>query len=310
MKYYKSITLIFFTLTFLSCNTRKEYHVTEKYEIQTKSGKEYFLEVTLPVTYGYQVIDSFEVNGVDDYSIDSKDEFQTFNSKITGNGDVITTSIEYNVLINKKISYWESSLDDNFLLPTKYIDSDHQSIAKLAQSLKSDDEYKTAKNISEYVSRNIAWNKEIKINSNLRKASEILECKNGVCRDFSVLSVALLRASGIPSKSISGLSLRYLKRENPWDSSGISHAWVEFYVNGSWHFDDPSWSFLLFKNFYFDKPDTYHLSYGSEIDYKTNTENLNKNDYKVFNMSAPIRFTVWTKDKDASVTPSVYIKEK
>ena len=70
-------------------------------------------------------------------------------------------------------------------------------------------------------------------------ALEAWNQKSGVCQDFAHLSLALLRAAGIPARYVSG----YL---HPDGSAGIgapvsgaSHAWIEAYL-GEWCSIDPT----------------------------------------------------------------------
>lgn len=60
----------------------------------------------------------------------------------------------------------------------------------------------------------------------LRDAKEILETKEGVCRDYATLTAALLRASGIPTRVASGLILE--------DEKYYYHAWVEVWDGFHW----------------------------------------------------------------------------
>ncbi|MCX8052365.1 MAG: transglutaminase-like domain-containing protein, partial [Armatimonadetes bacterium] len=58
-----------------------------------------------------------------------------------------------------------------------------------------------------------------------RSASDVLESKIGVCRDYATLFAAMARAVGVPSKVVSGLL--YL------NDGFYYHAWVECWV-GEW----------------------------------------------------------------------------
>lgn len=61
----------------------------------------------------------------------------------------------------------------------------------------------------------------------LRDASEVLETKEGVCRDYAILTATLCRAAGIPTKLASGLvSL---------DGRFYYHAWVEVWDGNAWY---------------------------------------------------------------------------
>lgn len=60
----------------------------------------------------------------------------------------------------------------------------------------------------------------------LRDAGEVLKTKEGVCRDYAVLTAALLRAAGVPTRLVSGLvSL---------DGTFYYHAWCEVWDGARW----------------------------------------------------------------------------
>jgi transglutaminase-like putative cysteine protease len=68
-------------------------------------------------------------------------------------------------------------------------------------------------------------------------AVEAFEAQHGVCQDYAHLTLALLRAIGIPARYVSG----YLhpRKDAPKGEivSGESHAWVEAWVGEWWGFD-------------------------------------------------------------------------
>jgi transglutaminase-like putative cysteine protease len=60
----------------------------------------------------------------------------------------------------------------------------------------------------------------------LRDAGEVLKTKEGVCRDYAVLTAAILRAGKVPSRLASGLL--YM------DGQYFYHAWVEVWDGTHW----------------------------------------------------------------------------
>lgn len=60
----------------------------------------------------------------------------------------------------------------------------------------------------------------------LRDAYEVFETKEGVCRDYAVLTAALMRAAGIPTRLATGLVT--------WDGTFYYHAWVEVWDGSAW----------------------------------------------------------------------------
>ena len=68
-------------------------------------------------------------------------------------------------------------------------------------------------------------------------ALEALQQEAGVCQDYAHLSIALLRAVGVPARYVSGY-LHTGKDARPGDTvSGESHAWVEAWLGDWWAFD-------------------------------------------------------------------------
>jgi transglutaminase-like putative cysteine protease len=68
-------------------------------------------------------------------------------------------------------------------------------------------------------------------------ALEALHHGAGVCQDYAHLSIALLRAAGVPARYVSGY-LHTDKEARPGDTvSGESHAWVEAWLGDWWAFD-------------------------------------------------------------------------
>lgn len=61
----------------------------------------------------------------------------------------------------------------------------------------------------------------------LRDASEVLDSREGLCRDHAVLCAAILRAAGVPTRLASGLVYQ--------DGAFYYHAWVEVWDGHQWY---------------------------------------------------------------------------
>jgi transglutaminase-like putative cysteine protease len=61
-------------------------------------------------------------------------------------------------------------------------------------------------------------------------ASQSLEIGQGVCQDLAHLLISLCRKAGIPARYVTGFM----------QGEGYTHAWIEFYDNGSWYGYDPT----------------------------------------------------------------------
>lgn len=80
-----------------------------------------------------------------------------------------------------------------------------------------------AHRIQQYVHKTMVPNAGIGV---LRDASEILRTKEGVCRDYAVLTATLLRAAHVPAQLVSGLVYE--------QGSFFYHAWVEVWDGHRW----------------------------------------------------------------------------
>ncbi len=70
-------------------------------------------------------------------------------------------------------------------------------------------------------------------------AQEAWDQGQGVCQDMAHVTVALLRAVGLPARYVSGYLHADPSAEPGQVAVGESHAWVEYWT-GSWHACDPT----------------------------------------------------------------------
>ncbi len=126
--------------------------------------------------------------------------------------------------------------DKRNLLPSQGIQSDHPEINSLAKELTGGKtgEREKAKAIYDYVAKNITYDVD-KLNSESFEfddsALKTLKEETGVCEDYSYLTIALLRASGMEARMVTGRA----------SFSFARHAWVETKVDGKWLVMDPTW---------------------------------------------------------------------
>lgn len=117
-----------------------------------------------------------------------------------------------------------------YISPSRYCESDklldfaHELFGHLPN------EFTKVKAINEWVFKTIAY-KAGTSDSN-RSACDVLNLKEGVCKDFAHLAIALCRALDIPARYFTG----YAYALNPPDF----HACFEAYVGGKWLFFDPT----------------------------------------------------------------------
>ena len=113
---------------------------------------------------------------------------------------------------------------EEYLTPTAYVDSDAPAVRKQARIVAGDAKraYSVCSKIRAWIYSNLKVRADIGIT---RPASDVLESKVGVCRDYATLFAAMARAVGVPSKVVSGIM--YL------NDGFYYHAWVECWV-GEW----------------------------------------------------------------------------
>ncbi len=109
--------------------------------------------------------------------------------------------------------------------PSLYVPSDSVRFKKLAATLVGGkkDERGAVLAIKNYVYQTMHPNAGIGV---LRDAGEVLTTKEGVCRDYAILTCTILRAAGIPTRLCSGLV--------NWDGTFYYHAWDEVWDGSKW----------------------------------------------------------------------------
>lgn len=132
-----------------------------------------------------------------------------------------------------------SDTDLRYLAPSAYIDSSHEVITELANSLlkaKMTD-YEKLEAIYHWVTGNICYDYKAYEDRNaaLKPASVIIQDKKGLCRDYSFALAALARAAGLEARVVYGQACHSV------NSPGGEHAWNEIYLNDSWISVDATW---------------------------------------------------------------------
>lgn len=122
-----------------------------------------------------------------------------------------------------------------FRAPTAYAPS-NPGLAELAAELRDGwGPAATVDAVARFVQGHLTYTPGVTVVSS--SALEALQQRAGVCQDYAHLSIALLRAAGVPARYVSG----YLHTGNdarPGDTvSGESHAWVEAWLGDWWPFD-------------------------------------------------------------------------
>ena len=134
--------------------------------------------------------------------------------------------------------------------PSSDIQSDNQEIIDLANSITAGitNDYDKAVAIHDWVCNNIYYDWDRYLSGNYigmdTSALGTLHSKRSVCDGYANLTVALLRAAGVPAKKISGFALGVSNDywpENFDPNKDTNHAWNEFWANGRWVILDTTW---------------------------------------------------------------------
>ncbi len=148
---------------------------------------------------------------------------------------------------------WRPVADPNggeYLKSSLLVESDNPEIQAQAKKIIGDerDAYLATQKIVSWVSKNM----KKAYGASADRATDVLHQMKGDCTEHSLLSVALLRAAGIPAKRVDGLV--YMVNDD-----GVAalywHEWVEAYV-GEWTQLDPTFNQVV--------ADATHFAVGEE----------------------------------------------
>jgi len=152
------------------------------------------------------------------------------------------------------------------------VQSDHPSIAALAESITRgiNGNFERARAIHDWVSNNIWYDEDVLYGRSPygeQSALSTLNSKRGVCLGYANLTAALMRASGIPAKVITGFALGIGSDNDEWTNESsrgrlpANHAWNEFFANGRWVIIDSTWNSSNTYEYGRNKLDTSHGLY-------------------------------------------------
>jgi transglutaminase-like putative cysteine protease len=136
------------------------------------------------------------------------------------------------------------------LKSTLAVEASHPKIVELAKKVAGDEKnaYAAAKKVVQWVAANMV--KDYGASSD--RASDILQTMKGDCTEHALLSVAMLRALGIPARRVDGVV--YLMNDDKVPAL-YWHEWVEAYV-GEWTQLDPTFNQVV--------ADATHFAVGEE----------------------------------------------
>jgi transglutaminase-like putative cysteine protease len=112
-----------------------------------------------------------------------------------------------------------------FLLPSRYCESDKLGEKALEIVGSAAPGYAQVEAIRAWIHQNVAY--QYGVSTPSTSAADTIGQRQGVCRDYSHLGIALCRSLNIPARMVVG----YLYKLDPMDL----HAWFEAYVGGRWY---------------------------------------------------------------------------
>ena len=168
------------------------------------------------------------------------------NEKISVQADILADVkyLKYDLAKSGTTKDIPKNLIDTYTKPTQYWQSDNPAINNKSKELTSNKSTVADKitAINKYVIDTLEYNNE-KIKYNIRQGSlkAFNDPTNVVCLEYSDLTIALLRASGIPARMPVGYGYSGDLKLSPSVSDSL-HSWVEAYVpNVGWVNVDPTW---------------------------------------------------------------------
>jgi len=140
-----------------------------------------------------------------------------------------------------------------FLKPTFFCQSDDPEIQEKAKQIVGQERnsWRAAKRIAEWVQEVMVPNYDV----GFAAAKEILKNREGDCSEYTVLTVTLCRAVGIPARAAVGIMSAY--------DIFAYHLWPEVYV-GSWIGLDPKWLAVDKRSGQY-YTDATHLKFGRSV---------------------------------------------
>lgn len=257
---YGSI-LLFIGLLIFYFDPPIRYEITEQYTFESPERSTISLSILVPKTMNYQQISNLRVEGGKKIVIKDTSSLQIIIVEPQQIKDTII-KLTYDVYLPTGTIAWPGIITPRDLRPEMGIESDNPELIAKSKSIASGKTLEDARRIYNFVSNRLSWPEGERINVPT-SAITAYKTKVGVCAEFAQLLTAMLRANGIPARSISGLALPQLVNIRVpaiWNHQAASHAWVEFFADGQWHFADACWG----GDRHFDFCDGFHLSFGEE----------------------------------------------
>ncbi|MFY0593468.1 7TM domain-containing protein [Roseivirga sp.] len=246
-KSYKAISLLLLVLPLLWIGVRiisntnrialnelgHRYELT--YDFSVRGEKPYWIETFVPQNDDRQTISVLQKNLSPKTTEVENNKVARWEGTADGLEEISLSflfqgkSVEYQISDEIIYSPYFSISQINSLSPTNYIQSDNETINKLAQDLKGE-----LTGLKDILKAYYSYVYALPSNgtNELTDAVTAFEDQEASCNGKSRLLVALCRATKIPARMIGGIIMEASEKKT-------SHAWVEIKVNETWVPFDP-----------------------------------------------------------------------
>ncbi len=173
-----------------------------------------------------------------------------------------------------------------YLQPSENVQSDEEQIRALAEEITESAEstYEKLIAVHDWVASNIYYDFDaIRTQSGWPKdALGTLASRRSVCEGYANLATALLRACGIPAKTIFGYAL--YGDDSSWTLSNMygdraNHAWVEAFADGRWILMDVTWdSDNAYRNGEYQTAEAVHTYFDSTLEFFSYSHRQSRDD--------------------------------
>ncbi len=310
-------TLFLAAITFLPATVH--YHITERYTFEAPEDSQVALSVLAPVSGPYQWVGPVRATWEGQQELRDAGALTVVELRgAIAAGRPATAVIDYEVRLPQGPATWAGPVRAADLEPQTDIESDAPAIQAQAAQLGRGAARADAYGIFRFVAGYLSWPTGTRMGGG-QSALQAYESRIGGCGEFANLTVAMLRARGIPARSISGLAFINLAVLPPywpaqtyiWGHPAAAHAWVELYADGRWEMADPSWASRGIPSF--GRNDGSHLSFGEagaeQALYQQIHEGAQANGHIAGGMSAPLKFVASASGEGVRVTPSASVRK-
>ncbi len=290
------------------------YQVTETYTFTAAETDSLHLTLLLPTSGPYQEVFEPDVVWPGEFEIEKVGRLKLLRLEAEIlSGQTLEAVITYDVHLFQGSARWTGMPSRSYDLAVEpNIQSDAPALIETAEQLSvAYDERQTVRKIFRFTMRHLDWPRDSRVNADL-SALNAYQTGVGASTEHANLMTALSRAADIPSHPVSGLvmpvMLPLIPVSHTWDHPASAHAWVEFYLNGTWEMADPSWSGRFLRRDLLGWTDGRHLAYdeiASEAAvYDQIVAEAEENGNWTVAMSEPLRFAAWS---EVSIDNMVFI---